>query len=118
MRGVLDAVLEWLPSWEEEMSYDGDRGVANVGAIQGGFGWRVSRTPHATDLFLDLRVPPSVPMAEARRKALEFARGLDGRRGGGVRDGARAPRSTRAIRSSARSTQAHAEVFGAPPSAT
>jgi acetylornithine deacetylase/succinyl-diaminopimelate desuccinylase-like protein len=78
MRGVLDAVLEWLPSWEEEMSYRGVRGVANVGAIQGGFGWRASRTPHATDLFLDLRVPPSVPMPEARRRALEFARGLDG----------------------------------------
>ena len=78
MRGVLDAVLEWLPVWEEELSHGDVRGVANVGAIQGGFGWRVSRTPHATDLFLDLRVPPSVPMADARRKALEFARGLDG----------------------------------------
>jgi len=78
MRDVLDAVVEWLPRWEEEMSYDGFEGVANIGAIQGGFGWRVSRTPHATDLFVDLRVPPSVPMAEARRKALEFARGLDG----------------------------------------
>jgi acetylornithine deacetylase/succinyl-diaminopimelate desuccinylase-like protein len=78
MRGVLDAVLKWLPLWEEEMSYDGVRGVANVGAIQGGFGWRVSRTPVATDLFLDLRVPPTVEMAAARRKALEFARRLDG----------------------------------------
>jgi acetylornithine deacetylase len=78
MRPVLDAVLEWLPQWEEEMSYDGARGIASVGAIQGGFGWRVSRTPHETALFVDLRVPPSVPMAEARRKALEFARGLDG----------------------------------------
>ena len=78
MRSVLDAVLEWLPHWEEEMSYEGERGVANVGAIRGGFGWRVSRTPHETDLFVDLRVPPSVPMAEARRKALEFARSLDG----------------------------------------
>src|ERR671919_389723 len=78
MRGVLDAVLDWLPRWEEEMSHDGVRGVASLGAVQGGFGWRVSRTPQATDLFLDLRVPPSVPMAEARRKALEFARGLDG----------------------------------------
>lgn len=76
MRGVLDAVLEWLPSWEEEMSYGDVRGVANVGAISGGFAWRVSRTPHRTDLFLDLRVPPSVPMAEARRKALDFARSL------------------------------------------
>ena len=52
------------------------QGVANVGAIQGGFGWRASRTPHATDLFLDLRVPPDVPMAEARRQALDWARGL------------------------------------------
>jgi acetylornithine deacetylase/succinyl-diaminopimelate desuccinylase-like protein len=78
MRAVLDAVIEWLPRWEEEMSYEGERGVANVGAIRGGFGWRVSRTPHETDLFVDLRVPPSVPMAEARRKALEFARSLEG----------------------------------------
>jgi acetylornithine deacetylase/succinyl-diaminopimelate desuccinylase-like protein len=76
MRDVLDRVLEWLPSWELEMSHDGVRGIANVGAIQGGFGWRASRTPHRTDLFLDLRVPPRVPMAEARRKALAFARSL------------------------------------------
>ena len=78
MRGVLERVLAWLPEWEEEMSYGDVRGVANVGAIQGGFGWRVSRTPHRTDLFLDLRVPPDVEMAAARRKALEFARTLDG----------------------------------------
>jgi acetylornithine deacetylase len=78
MRSVLDRVLEWLPTWETEMTLADVKGVANVGAIQGGFGWRASRTPHATDLFLDLRVPPHVPMAEARRKALEFARGLEG----------------------------------------
>jgi acetylornithine deacetylase/succinyl-diaminopimelate desuccinylase-like protein len=78
MRDVLDRVLEWLPRWEEEMSYGDVRGVANIGAIQGGFGWRVSRTPHRADLFLDLRVPPNVPMAEARRKALAFARSLEG----------------------------------------
>jgi acetylornithine deacetylase len=78
MRGVLDAVLEWLPSWEKDMSYDGVRGVANIGALQGGFGWRVSRTPHQTDLFVDLRVPPNVEMSAARRQALAFARSLEG----------------------------------------
>jgi acetylornithine deacetylase len=71
MRPVLDAVLEWLPRWAEETG-----GVATIGAIAGGFPWRVSRTPHRTDLFLDLRVPPDMDMAEARRKALEFGRGL------------------------------------------
>ena len=60
------------------MSYGDVRGVANVGSIEGGFGWRASRTPHRTDLYLDLRVPPDVPMADARRKALEFARSLEG----------------------------------------
>jgi len=78
MQPVLAAVLEWLPAWEEEMSYGDVPGVANVGSIEGGFGWRASRTPHRTDLFLDLRVPPDVAMAEARRKALEFARSLEG----------------------------------------
>ncbi len=78
MYPVLEAMLEWLPVWEEEMSYGDVRGVANVGSIEGGFGWRASRTPHRTDLYLDLRVPPDVPMADARRKALEFARSLEG----------------------------------------
>ena len=78
MHRVLNAVLEWLPGWEERMSYGDVRGVANVGSIEGGFGWRASRTPHRTDLYLDLRVPPNVPMAAARREALEFARSLDG----------------------------------------
>jgi acetylornithine deacetylase/succinyl-diaminopimelate desuccinylase-like protein len=71
MRPVLDAVLEWLPRWSEQTG-----GVATIGAIAGGFPWRVSRTPHRTDLFLDLRVPPAVPMADARRRALELARSL------------------------------------------
>jgi acetylornithine deacetylase len=78
MRPVLDAVLDWLASWEERMSYGDVRGVANVGGIEGGFGWRASRTPHRTDLFLDLRVPPNVPMNDARAEALAFARSLDG----------------------------------------
>ena len=114
MRGVLDAVLEWLPRWEEEMSYDGVRGVANVGAIQGGFGWRVSRTPHRTDLFLDLRVPPDVEMAAARRKALEWARSLDGVEAEVyvTAPGARIDESHPLVTALA---DAHAEVFGAPP---
>jgi acetylornithine deacetylase/succinyl-diaminopimelate desuccinylase-like protein len=114
MGTVLDRVLAWLPSWEEEMSFGDVRGVANVGAIRGGLGWRVSRTPHETDLYLDLRVPPSVPMAEARRKALEFARGLDGvdaevyvtAPGAEIEEGHLLVSAL---------DRAHGEVFGTPP---
>jgi acetylornithine deacetylase len=114
MRGVLDRVLQWLPSWEEEMSYRGVRGVANVGAVQGGFGWRVSRTPHRTDLFVDLRVPPDVPMAQARRRALAFARSLEGVEAEVyvTAPGAEIDEGNAVVRAL---DEAHAEVFGSPP---
>jgi acetylornithine deacetylase/succinyl-diaminopimelate desuccinylase-like protein len=114
MRGVLDRVLEWLPTWEEEMSYGDVRGVANVGAIGGGFGWRASRTPHSTELFLDLRVPPDVPMAEARRRALGWARSLDGVEAEVyvTAPGARIADDHPLVSSLG---EAHAEVFGAEP---
>jgi acetylornithine deacetylase len=76
MREVLDAVLDWVPGWEERNAYRGATALVNVGAIEGGFGWRVSRTPHRTDLFLDVRVPPTKPMAEARRELGDLVRSL------------------------------------------
>jgi acetylornithine deacetylase/succinyl-diaminopimelate desuccinylase-like protein len=81
MREVLDAVLEWIPTWEQdpENAYRGAPAIVNVGAISGGFGWRVSRTPHRTDLFLDVRVPPTKPMSTARAEVLDMVRELTGR---------------------------------------
>ena len=112
MRDVLEAVLEWIPSWEDDPSnaYRGAKAIVNVGAVEGGFGWRVSRTPHRTDLFLDVRVPPTKEMATARSQVLEHGarpgralpRARDRRRG--VRDGVRAPRSPKTTHWSARST--------------
>jgi acetylornithine deacetylase len=79
MREVLDAVLEWIPDWQARTSYGGKPGVVNVGSIRGGFPWRVSRTPRRTDLFLDVRVPPTMPMAEARTALAGWVRELQGR---------------------------------------
>ena len=71
MRGVLDRVLEWLPSWEEEMSYGGGRGVVNVGRDPGRV--RLARFAHA---------PPDRPLPRPARPA----RHRDGR---GAAEGAR-----------------------------
>ena len=78
MREVLDAVLEWIPRWEGDPAnaFRGAQAIVNVGGIEGGFGWRVSRTPHRTDLFLDVRVPPTKEMAAARGEVLELVREL------------------------------------------
>ena len=78
MHEVLTAVQEWIPTWENDPSnsYRGAKAIVNVGAIEGGFGWRVSRTPHHADLFLDVRVPPTKPMGVARREVLDVVRSI------------------------------------------
>ncbi len=76
MREVIDAVLEWMPQWEQQAEYRGLSGVVNIGALQGGNPWRVSRTPNRTDLFLDVRVPPTMRMQDAKRALGELVASL------------------------------------------
>jgi acetylornithine deacetylase len=67
MRDVLDAVIAWAPAWEKQAAFGNKKGFVNFGCVRGGHPWRASRTPERTDLFLDLRVPPNMPMQQARR---------------------------------------------------
>jgi acetylornithine deacetylase len=76
MRAVLDDVLEWIPTWERLAAYGGLESVVNIGSLRGGQPWRVSRTPNRTDLFLDIRVPPTMPMPEAKRHLAELVHRL------------------------------------------
>jgi acetylornithine deacetylase len=122
MREVLNAVVEWIPSWEDdpENAYRGAKAIVNVGAMQGGFGWRVSRTPHRTDLFLDVRVPPGKPMPVARGEVLELVRELARRFPGYGVEGevyVTAPGSEIAEDHPlvAAIDDSHAKVFGEPP---
>jgi acetylornithine deacetylase/succinyl-diaminopimelate desuccinylase-like protein len=122
MREVFDAVLEWIPRWEDdpENSYRGAKAIVNVGAIEGGFGWRVSRTPHRTDLFLDVRVPPTKEMAVARDQVLGFVRTLAERFPDHGIEGevyVTAPGAEIAEDHAlvAALDEAHADVFGSPP---
>jgi acetylornithine deacetylase/succinyl-diaminopimelate desuccinylase-like protein len=122
MHEVLDAVQEWIPAWEDDPTnaYRGTKAIVNVGAIEGGFGWRASRTPHHTDLFLDVRVPPTKEMAIARREVLEFVRALESRFPQyGIEGevyvtapGAEIDERHELVRAV---DEAHAEVFGSPP---
>ena len=76
MQRVLEDVLAWIPAWERRTAYGGIDGVVNVGAIRGGQPWRVSRTPNRADLFLDIRVPPTMAMTEARAEFAALVREL------------------------------------------
>jgi acetylornithine deacetylase len=76
MQRVLADVLAWIPEWERRSAYGGIDGVVNVGAIRAGQPWRVSRTPDRADLFLDIRVPPTMAMTAARAEFATLVREL------------------------------------------
>ena len=76
MHAVLHDVMEWIPYWEKKAAYNGEPAVVNLGCVQGGHPWRASRTPETTNLFLDVRVPPTIPMTDARREVQQLVGNL------------------------------------------
>ena len=68
MYELMHRVMNWIESWEKKASYGGKKAIVNLGGIRGGHAWRASRTPEKTDLFLDVRVPPTIAMNDARRE--------------------------------------------------
>jgi acetylornithine deacetylase len=76
MHDVLAAIYAWIPGWEKRAAYGGHAGTVNVGCVRGGDPWRASRTPAETEVCLDVRVPPAMPMTEARAAVTELVDGL------------------------------------------
>jgi acetylornithine deacetylase len=76
MREVIDDILAWIPEWERIAAYRGKQGVVNIGSVRGGQPWRASRTPNRTDLFLDIRVPPTMRMQDAKRHLTDLVQSL------------------------------------------
>ncbi len=72
MAGLLPLVERWISAFEEQSEYGGVPGVVNIGAVRGGQPWRLSRTPERTDLFLDIRIPPTMSLQEACRRFEEL----------------------------------------------
>jgi len=77
MYRLMDPIMKWIAVWEKKAAYGGKKAIVNLGGIRGGHAWRASRTPEKTDLFLDVRVPPTVPMSEARRDIQQLFFGLE-----------------------------------------
>lgn len=76
MHTVMGDVMEWISGWEEKSAYGNKKGIVNMGGIRGGHAWRASRTPERTDLYMDVRVPPTIPMAEGRRSVKQLVLSL------------------------------------------
>ena len=76
MHELMSDVMKWIEGWEKKAAYGGKKAIVNLGGIRGGHAWRASRTAEKTDLFLDVRVPPTIPMSEARREVQQVFLGM------------------------------------------
>jgi acetylornithine deacetylase/succinyl-diaminopimelate desuccinylase-like protein len=76
MHVVMSELMRWSLDWEQKAAYAGKKAIVNFGAIRSGHPWRASRTPEKADLFLDVRVPPTIPMSDARREIYAVFREL------------------------------------------
>jgi acetylornithine deacetylase len=77
MYELMQPIMMWIEHWEKKAAYGGKKAIVNLGGIRGGHAWRTSRTPERTDLFLDVRVPPTISMADARRDIQQVFFGLE-----------------------------------------
>jgi len=79
MHRVLEDVMRWIPEWQEQAQWAGRPGFVNIGCMQAGHPWRASRTPERVDLFLDVRVPPTMKMNDARRAVKKLFLAMKGK---------------------------------------
>lgn len=64
MLKVLPDLRAWMESYRTRRTYDGMRPACDITAIDGGWSYRVSRVPVFCDVFLCVRIPPSVRVEE------------------------------------------------------
>jgi len=76
MNDVMQEVLRWSAEWRKKAAWGGHEGVVNLGSLRAGDPWRASRTPPTADLFLDVRVPPTMEMADAGAELDELVQRL------------------------------------------
>lgn len=79
MQQVIHEVESFVSTWEERASYQSLTGALNIAAVSGGFPWRASRSPHQTDLFIDMRVPPNMTLDEAESEFSNLVESIAGR---------------------------------------
>ena len=68
MAGLLTELKNWSDEYSERNEYLGTRPLVNISAIQGGWPWRLSRTPSYCNLYLDVRYIPGIHPLEIKEE--------------------------------------------------
>jgi acetylornithine deacetylase/succinyl-diaminopimelate desuccinylase-like protein len=73
---VIQAIREWVPDYQSRHIYVNTKPQVNLGAIQGGWPWRLSRTPGYCHLYLDVRIIPGQSPLEVEAELTDLIRNL------------------------------------------
>lgn len=65
---LIAALDEWSQSYSERNKFEGHPASVNIGAINGGWPWRISRTPADCHLYIDVRINPQQSPAHVLRE--------------------------------------------------
>ena len=76
MQKVMERLRPWMDAYRDRHAVDGVRPACDITAVNGGWPWRVSRTPVFCDLFLCIRTTPGTRTSTVKREIEEFVRGL------------------------------------------
>ncbi|MDA4130042.1 MAG: M20/M25/M40 family metallo-hydrolase [Thaumarchaeota archaeon] len=68
MNKIISTLEKWVPDYRFRFSYKGVEPTVNIGAIEGGWPWRASRTPAFCNLYLDVRFPPRYHALRIKRE--------------------------------------------------
>lgn len=73
---IIEKLKPWMAEYREKYALDGIKPACDITAINGGWPWRVSRTPVFCDIFLCVRTTPGTRTNTVKRELDELIREL------------------------------------------
>ncbi len=67
---IIQAIRNWIPDYQQRHTCFHKKPQVNLGAIQGGWPWRISRTPGYCNLYLDIRIVPGQHPLEVKEELI------------------------------------------------
>ncbi len=71
---VIQMIHEWIPDYQKRHIYLNTKPQVSLGAIQGGWPWRLSRTPGYCSLYLDVRIIPGQSPLDVKEELNDLLR--------------------------------------------
>jgi acetylornithine deacetylase len=72
---IIEAIRQWGRVYRKKHAYEGQPASVHVGAIQGGWPWRISRTPFSCTMYVDIRTNPKQRSEDVLREFTEVVHG-------------------------------------------